>query len=66
MQRRVMEEVQVGSRTKLKKSRPYVWIFPPLDVCREAWEEKFGEAYWTVSTEQERVNRERHFDDDEE
>jgi len=66
VQRRVMEEVQVGSRTKLKKSRPYVWIFPPLDVCREAWEEKFGEAYWTVSTEQERVNRERHFDDDEE
>ena len=50
-QRSLLEEVEVNGRTEVKKMRPYVWIFPPVDVCREAWEEKYGEAHWAVSAD---------------
>jgi len=58
-QRSLMEEVEVRGKLEFKKTRPYVWLFPPLDVCREAWEEKYGETYWSVEAEDERKRRAR-------
>ena len=58
-QRFLLEEVELSGRKEVKKTRPYVWMFPPLDLCRESWEEKYGNAHWAVSADEERSNRAR-------
>ena len=58
-QRFLLEEVELSGRKEVKKTRPYVWMFPPLDLCRESWEEKYGKAHWAVSADEERSNRAR-------
>jgi hypothetical protein len=53
----VAEELEINGRIEVKRSLRYVWQFPPLDVCREAWEEKYGAAYWSTDATVERTRR---------
>jgi hypothetical protein len=34
---------------EMKRQRAYVWQFPPLDVCRELWEKKYGRTPWAIA-----------------
>ena len=38
--------IEEDSEGKSRKVRPYVWSFPPLDICRESWEKQYGSTNW--------------------
>ncbi len=41
----LIEETSDG---QTRRVRPYVWTFPGLDVCREAWEKQYGRTEWSL------------------
>lgn len=40
--------IEEDAEGQARKVRPYVWSFPPLDICREAWEQQYGRTNWGV------------------
>ncbi len=54
---RVVEDKDDGF-SEMRTERPYVYVFPPLDLCRAYWEEKMGTAYWSITAQEE--SRKRH------
>lgn len=55
-----MIEERIEGRLEVKKLRPYVYKFPVLELCRHYWEEKMGNAFWSVTPEEESRVRNEH------
>jgi hypothetical protein len=46
-QRQVIVEEKIDGMVVPVQKRPYFWKFPPLAVCREAWEDTYGTTNWS-------------------